>query len=135
MRRLSKLVAVATVLFIASPSYANNLGYANTLTANQQIIPGSIIANQANLKTWKYSPDGPSETAFFFHRRGVKMYEKDRLDKAEIAFKASLRAQGNNLRGQTFLYLAHIAKENQEIEKANNYAREYFKLETANKKN
>lgn len=122
----------ATALCFAGTSHANNPTQPNKTT---QVLGNTVQPYAMNRssqswssKRWHFRYGGPSETAFFFHRRGVNLYETENLDDAEIAFKASLRAQGNSLRKNTLLYLAHISKEKGDMEQAEKYAYDYFKL-------
>lgn len=68
----------------------------------------------------------PSETAAYFFKKGERLYENNKLDKAERAFKASLRAQDGGLETYSYLFLAHIAKRKGDKEQARAYAERFF---------
>ena len=64
-----------------------------------------------------------SETASFFFRKGVKAFERDELDKAEQAFRASLRANG--LDAPSLHYLVIINDRQGDRDDALHYAKAY----------
>ncbi|MEL6686655.1 MAG: hypothetical protein AAFP97_03430 [Pseudomonadota bacterium] len=64
-----------------------------------------------------------SETASFFFRKGVRAFEKDDLDKAEQAFRASLRADG--LDALSLHYLVIINDRQGDQNEALRYAKAY----------
>lgn len=69
-----------------------------------------------------------SSTATKYYKFGVKYYERNDLDKAEYAFKAVLRADG--LDKQALYYLAKIAEKQGNIEAANNYAKDFYEIDS-----
>lgn len=103
------------------PSAAGEIplaGSVNSFTGHNSIAVGSALSSSG----WRNTTDGPSETAWFFHRRGARLFEKASYDAAERAFEASLRAQGGTLKENTLLYLAHISLQNGDMGKAKDYA-------------
>lgn len=75
---------------------------------------------------FQYSAERPSETAAFLFRRGERHYEQNKLDKAERAFKASLRAEDGGLATYSYLYLANIAKQTGDTKQAQFYTARYY---------
>ena len=70
----------------------------------------------------------PSLTGKKFYRFGARAYEKNDLVEAERAFNAALRAESNALIPDIVLYLAKIAEQNDEMDKAFLYAFVYTQL-------
>ncbi len=72
---------------------------------------------------------GGSETASFFYKKGVKKFEDGNLEKAEIAFKATLRAQGSDTLDKLALhYLSYINNQQGDVTEAMSYAEVYLDL-------
>ena len=72
---------------------------------------------------------GSTRTATLFYKKGVKNFEKGRLDKAEQHFRAVLRADGSKgLDKATYHYLANIKHKQGDEVAYKKYAMAYYKL-------
>ena len=131
MNRFSKSLVLLSVFAVSSSAMAAGItsfshGYPANNASKAPLPPlagGQIGLNRIGpTSSWRLTRNGPSETAWFFHRRGETLFERQKFDAAERAFEASLRAQGGTLKEDTLFYLARIAIENGDLEKAENYA-------------
>ena len=72
---------------------------------------------------------GSSRTATLSFKKGVKNFEKGRLDKAAQHFRAALRADGSKgLDKATYHYLANISHKQGDEIKVKEYAQAYQRL-------
>jgi len=85
-----------------------------------------IASRNVNSAGYQHTILDGSTTASFFYKRGIKNYEKGDLEKAEQAFKASLRAKGLDL--LSVHYLAVINQEMGNEETARKYVNAYNDL-------
>jgi len=72
---------------------------------------------------------GSSRTATLAFKKGVKNFEKGKLDKAARHFRAALRADGSKSLDKTiYHYLANISHKQGDETKVNEYAQAYHSL-------
>lgn len=93
---------------------------------------GGDSVNDQEFDGIQYCAERPSETAVFLFRRGERHFTKSKWDKAERAFKASLRAKDGGLETFSYLYLANIAKLKGDTEQAQAYTARYYGIEPSN---
>lgn len=70
-----------------------------------------------------------SETATFFYKKGVRLFEKGDFDSAKTAFRATLRANG--LDRLSLHYLVIISHNQGDMSAAENYTQAYIELDKA----
>ena len=112
------------------------LSFASTASANTPTSVANGLGTQPNIQTYNYTPGhvgdtyfGSSETATFFYKKGVSKLEDGKLQKAEAAFKASLRADGSSKMDKyTLHYLAYISQQQGNETQAKTYAEAYMDL-------
>lgn len=126
LKLISTLIATSVALSFPISSFANSVG--------ATIIKGPRVVTSFTTSPSVLGPHGirdfnTSETAAFFYRRGVKKLDKGKLEQAEEAFRASLRADGSkNLDSFSLHYLAYISNKRGNKAKAQEYAQAYLKL-------
>lgn len=72
---------------------------------------------------------GSSQTATLYYKKGVKNFEKGKLDKADQHFRASLRADGSRgLDKATYHYLSNIHHKRGDELQSKKYAQAYYNI-------
>ena len=72
---------------------------------------------------------GSSQTATLYYKKGVKSFEKGKLDKADQHFRASLRADGSRgLDKATYHYLSNIHHKRGDELQSKKYAQAYYNI-------
>ena len=121
------VISSAVFLFMSPAAHAQN-------STNATIIKGPGVVTSFTTGVSVLGPEGgrdfnTSETAYFWYEKGIKRFEKGKLERAEVAFKASLNAQGSkNLDSRTLHYLAYINKQLGNEAQAEAYAQAYLSL-------
>ena len=72
---------------------------------------------------------GSSRTATFYYKKGVKSFQKGKLEKADQHFRASLRADGSRgLDKATYHYLSNLKHKQGDELQSKKYAQAYYNL-------
>jgi hypothetical protein len=131
MKKTAIAAALIAGLGLSMPSFAapahSSVGNGANSSPVLPLAPNSsdaVIFNRANSLQGRFL-DG-SETATFFFRKGVRAFDAGELDKAEEAFRASLRADG--LDRLSLHYLVIINDRQGDEGSARDYADRYFAL-------
>lgn len=127
------IVTASVLSFATSANAQSSLATTNPFLAsgidNHQEVPYLRLfdVNAQTLTGERYL--GSSRTATFFFKKGVKNFEKGKLEKADQHFRAVLRADGSKgLDKATLHYLANINHKQGNEAKAKEYAQAYYKI-------
>ena len=123
-------LAVVSILGIANTASANT--YTNHSVGSYQ----GGLAFQGRIEHEKVSNlnkgerlFGSSTTASFFYKKGTRNFDRGNLDKAEKAFRASLRANGSiGLDARALLHLIYINQQQGDGLSSEKYKQAYLQL-------